>query len=403
MIDYFYRAFEDEHRGSRELIKERLNIYRPFIEPLLKLYPSSNAIDLGCGRGEWLEILNDLGIKGLGIDLDAGMLSACRSNGLQVIQSDAISFLDTVPDNSQLVVSAFHLVEHISFESLQKLMSAAQRVLVPGGLLIMETPNPENITVATCNFYLDPSHEKPIPPVLLSFLTKFLGFSRSKLLRLQESKQVCRSKALTLYDVLGGASPDYAVVAQKVADIKVMSLSNSAFEKEYGVSTHLLAQRYSDQQNQLFQGLEEKAQQAQEKAQQAEIGLILVSSSYSWRVTAPLRWLGAQYRKLRQEGVVARSKAFVKKCLRFFLHVLNYFFDSNSRSRALIIRLSRQCGLYSPLKKIYCRILQQPIKIIDLDTDQAESIKSVDELTPAARKLYLDLSVAIKKRDSRNS
>jgi len=403
MIDNFYRAFEDQHRGSRELIKERLNIYRPFIEPLLNLYPTSNAIDLGCGRGEWLEILNDLGIKGLGIDLDTGMLSACRNGGLQVIQADAITYLDNAPDDSQLVVSAFHLIEHISFEALQKLVSAAQRVLVPGGLLIMETPNPENITVATCNFYLDPSHEKPIPPVLLSFLTKFLGFSRSKLLRLQESEQLSRSKVLTLYDVLGGASPDYAVVAQKVADVEIMRLINSAFEKEYGVSTHFLAQRYSDQQTQHFQYLEEQAQQAQEQAQQAEHVLSLVGSSYSWKITSPLRWLGTQWRKLRQDGVLSRSKAFVKKCLRSFLRLLNSSFDSDSHVRLFLIRLSRRLGLYPPLKKIYCRILQQPIEIIDLDADESEGIKSVDELTPAARKLYLDLSAAIKNRDSRNN
>ncbi len=79
----------------------------------------------------------------------------------------------------------------------------------------METPNPENIVVATRDFYLDPTHQRPIPPQLLSFLPEFYGFARTKIIRLQESKDLEMRADLTLQDVLSGASPDYAVVAQK--------------------------------------------------------------------------------------------------------------------------------------------------------------------------------------------
>ena len=73
----FYRAFEDRHRGSRELIKSRLNVYKQFIEPLLAIEKNPFAIDLGCGRGEWLEVLGEIGVTAIGVDLDKGMLAAC--------------------------------------------------------------------------------------------------------------------------------------------------------------------------------------------------------------------------------------------------------------------------------------------------------------------------------------
>jgi SAM-dependent methyltransferase len=71
MTDGFYRAFEERYRGSRDLIKGRLQAYVPFVKPLLDIYPNAEAIDLGCGRGEWLEVLKGLGYKPTGVDLDA--------------------------------------------------------------------------------------------------------------------------------------------------------------------------------------------------------------------------------------------------------------------------------------------------------------------------------------------
>ena len=88
-------------------------------------------------------------------------------------------------------------------------------MLMPGGLLILETPNPENLVVGTSHFYLDPTHQRPIPPELLSFLPEYYGFAKLKTLRLQERRELSGGKAPTLFDVLDGVSPDCAVVAQK--------------------------------------------------------------------------------------------------------------------------------------------------------------------------------------------
>lgn len=243
----FYRAFEDRFRGSRSLIQQRLQVYLPYVQPLLQLYPPAPAaLDLGCGRGEWLELLQSQGFAPQGIDLDEGMLAACREHGLPAVQGDAIAYLRALGDATQAIVSGFHIAEHISFEDLQTLVSEAQRVLKPGGLLILETPNPENIVVGSHSFYLDPTHQRPLPPNLLSFLPEHLGYARVKVLRLQEESRLVDSPRIQLIDVLGGVSPDYAVVAQKAASPEVLLAFDAAFDLVHGIGLETLAQRFDD-------------------------------------------------------------------------------------------------------------------------------------------------------------
>ncbi|KUY82350.1 methyltransferase type 11 [Burkholderia sp. RF4-BP95] len=244
-MDSFYRAFEDQHRGSRELIKGRLAKYLPFITPLATLYPGGKVFDLGCGRGEWLELMTEAGFAPVGVDLDADMLEACRERGLPVFQGDAIEYLASLDSDSHVIVSAFHVVEHVSFEQVRRIVSEALRVLKPGGLLILETPNPENIVVAGCNFYLDPSHKQPIPPELLSFVGEYAGFARVKLLRLQEASALQDEHArIHLLDVLGGVSPDYAIVAQKPCSEEAAAPFDEAFNADYGLALAKLAARF---------------------------------------------------------------------------------------------------------------------------------------------------------------
>lgn len=248
MNNAFYRAFEDRHRGSRELIKSRLTAYLPFLIPLAAQQQPS-ALDLGCGRGEWLELLAETGFSARGVDLDEGMLAACRERGLQVETADALDYLRAQPDASLALVSAFHLIEHVPFDAVQDLITEALRALQPGGLLIMETPNPENLMVATSGFYMDPSHLHPIPPLLLEFVVEFNGFARHKVVRLQESPQLHDALRLDLINVLNGASPDYSVVAQKAGDLAVIAPFDSAFGIDYGLDLATLAQRYQAQQD----------------------------------------------------------------------------------------------------------------------------------------------------------
>ncbi|MCF8212239.1 MAG: class I SAM-dependent methyltransferase, partial [Rhodoferax sp.] len=210
----FYRAFEDKYRGSRDLISARLRVYLPYIQPLAALHPQRQVLDLGCGRGEWLALLMQHQISASGIDQDEAMLAACREHGLSATQGDALTHLQAQPDQSLLAVTGFHIAEHLPFETLQALIAQARRALVPGGLLILETPNPENLLVGSAHFYLDPTHQRPLPSQLLVFLAEHQGFAPVQMLRLQEAPHLAGQGVPSLYEVLAGVSPDYAVVAQ---------------------------------------------------------------------------------------------------------------------------------------------------------------------------------------------
>ncbi len=256
----FYRAFEDRHRGSRELILSRLQVYLPFIMPLATPYEDLGALDLGCGRGEWLELIKHNGFKAKGIDLDSGMLSACRELKLDVYQGDALNYLRGVATESLTVVSAFHLVEHISFDTLRELVEQAHRALKPGGLLILETPNSENLMVGTSSFYLDPTHQRPLPAQLLSFVVEYTGFGRVSTLYLQESPDLATAQKTTLINVLNGVSPDYAVVAQKNAPADILALFDTPFNRSYGIRLDSLASSYDQQVELRVAQVEEKTQ-----------------------------------------------------------------------------------------------------------------------------------------------
>lgn len=390
MSDGFYRAFEEKHRGSRELIKSRLRAYLPFVEPLAELDKGAQTIDLGCGRGEWLELMTEVGFKSHGVDLDEGMLSGCVELGLSVDKGDAIAFLAALPSESQAIVSVFHVVEHISFEQLQTVVSEALRVLKPGGLLIMETPNPENIVVATCNFYLDPTHQRPIPPQLLSFLPEYYGFARVKTVRLQESKELMQSTSLTLRDVLDGVSPDYAVIAQKAAAADVFHRIDPAFEDEYGLSLATLAARYTAQLDTKAQQAAAKAGHAEAQAQQtvvraqhaeaqAQQAIQAMVNSCSWRITAPLRWFWLQARMLRDQGVSTRTKALVKKVMRSAVRSCLDFLEARPVARVRLVTLTRRLGLYQLLRGVFSR-LSSNLNSANMSAEQQAQAQLPNEL-----------------------
>jgi O-antigen chain-terminating methyltransferase len=215
----FYRNLEDQFRGSRESIKERVSAYQGFLDLLLESLPEHRALDLGCGRGELLELLTESGFKAQGVDIDEGMLRACRELNLDAIQKDALAALREAEANSLAIVSALHVVEHLPLEALMAIMHEAQRALMPGGFLLMETPNPENIYTAILYFNMDPSHIKPIPPELLRFMTKQSGFENSSVIRLNHGSQTSATKNPSIQDIIFSVSPDYAVLAQKQGGI----------------------------------------------------------------------------------------------------------------------------------------------------------------------------------------
>ena len=399
MIDDFYQAFESRFRGPRELIKARQRVYLPFIEPLLLFYEEAQAVDLGCGRGEWLEILKESGFHGHGVDLDDGMLAACRQAGLDVVTQDALSALKALPDESQVVVSGFHIAEHIDFSDLRLLIQEALRVLKPAGLLILETPNPENITVGTVNFYLDPTHQKPIPPPLLSFLPEYYGFSRVKTLRLQENKTLLGTGWTHLRDVWEGVSPDYAVVAQKAADAPLLEASAAPFMKEYGLTPGVLIGKFDQQVLQASEratAAQTQAQQASERAENAEAALRAIHQSRSWRLTAPLRRVGHMARV-----TIQRTKALqltIKKQIGSLLtHAVHHVDQHPTLRRTVLHVLGRFPALKARLKAAVMAgdtlapAISPPVSA------------GVANLTPHARQIYTVLKNKMDRRKKERS
>lgn len=245
----FYRKFEDAYRGSEQLIAQRLTFYTPFIQSLLLETPNPVALDLGCGRGEWLKFIKTLGIDDmLGIDLDEQMLEAARKQSLNVIEGNALTFLADAPDNKYDLITAFHFVEHIDFSSLQELVSNLFRVLKPNGLIILETPNAENLVVGSNNFHLDPTHNKPIPSLLLEFLIKHHGFRLTTTARLQHNKEFDNEEELGLFDVINGTSKDYAVIASKRNEPQSGKFAN-LFNNKYGYSLRDMLLMYDEKRN----------------------------------------------------------------------------------------------------------------------------------------------------------
>jgi O-antigen chain-terminating methyltransferase len=186
-LDAFYFAFEERFRGSREEINKRLEVYLPRLREAQIAPGDSLILDLGCGRGEWLELLRDNGYRARGIDLNRVVIEQCQSRGLDVLEGDVIAYLQSLPDNSVALVTGFHLIEHLPFEILMKLLSESFRVLRPRGMAIFETPNPANVLVGSCNFYFDPTHRNPLPSLMTQFLVQYCGFAEVEILNLNPS------------------------------------------------------------------------------------------------------------------------------------------------------------------------------------------------------------------------
>ena len=219
-FDALYVAFENQFRGSRELIKKRVRVYLDDVRGAGAVTADSPILDLGCGRGEWLELVNENGLAGEGVDSNAIMVSACQERGLRVTEGDALEYLRALPAESRGAITAFHLIEHLEFQVLVQLLRESFRVLRPGGLAIFETPNPDNVLVGSNRFYSDPTHLHPLPKEYSRFILQSVGFSDVVTRPLNPDKDSLSKKAATpelrnFLNRLFFGEQDYAVIGKK--------------------------------------------------------------------------------------------------------------------------------------------------------------------------------------------
>ncbi len=216
LLDPLYAAFEDRFRGPRDEVRKRLQVYLPILKDAGIV---RDALDVGCGRGEWLELLKDEAIEGRGVDHNRVFVKECRKKTLEVVEEDATAYLRGLPNESLNVITSFHLVEHLPFEDLIKLLDEMIRTLRSGGLLILETPNPENFMVGSYSFYADPTHRNPIPSATLQFLLESRGLSRVEVMKLRpwdEARLEGDSEIVKRFNEYFYSAPDYGVTAWKV-------------------------------------------------------------------------------------------------------------------------------------------------------------------------------------------
>lgn len=214
-LDVFYANFEDRFRGTEELISKRQEEYLPYFSKAKINFEEHPVLDIGSGRGEFLKLLNANKINAVGLDINEDMVRRTVEKGLKAELGDALSYLKRQKAQSLGVITGFHIVEHIPFSILMQLFTAAYRTLCEDGFVIFETPNPENVTVGSNGFYMDPSHLNPIPPDLLAFALENCGFRKIEILRLHPSD---RPANLNVHEQIANyfyGPLDYAVIAYK--------------------------------------------------------------------------------------------------------------------------------------------------------------------------------------------
>lgn len=219
--DAWYVSFEDEFRGPREEIKNNARFYLPMLREAGAGSQETPVLDIGSGRGEWIEVLRDEGLSASGVDCNRAMVAHCLERGLTVTEAEAVGYLRDLPAESLGAVTAFHVIEHLPLPTLLDLLDEAVRVLKPGGIAIFETPNPSNILVGAHNFYLDPTHRNPLPSVVTKFIAEARGLCRVEVKPLHPCPEGTRvrddgSEIVRRFNEYFYGPQDYAVVGYKV-------------------------------------------------------------------------------------------------------------------------------------------------------------------------------------------
>ncbi len=167
---YKYVGFEDRFRGAQADIRDRLRTY------VAEFDGCSDVLDIGCGRGEFLDLLRARGISGRGVDLNDEMVAVCRDRGLDATTMDALAYLDAQPDGSLGGLFGAQVVEHLDPDYLLRLLETAFHKLRPGSVAILETINPACWFAFFSSYIRDITHVRPLHPDTLQYLMTASGF-----------------------------------------------------------------------------------------------------------------------------------------------------------------------------------------------------------------------------------
>lgn len=207
-----YGRFAERFRGSEEYVKAGQQFYRPHFAG------RANVLDIGCGRGEFLEMMREAGVPARGIDLSEESVAACRHKGLEAEVADLYPYLAALPEASLDGIFCSQVVEHLSPERLPEMIKLCASRLARNGVIAIETPNPECLAIFATHFYLDPTHHRPVPHPLLAFYLEEFGIGAIEVRRLSpaaESMPSLQSLPADFREAFFGAL-DYAIIGRKL-------------------------------------------------------------------------------------------------------------------------------------------------------------------------------------------
>jgi SAM-dependent methyltransferase len=451
--DALYSAFEEQFRGSREEVARRLTVYLPVLDKAGVREAESPVLDLGCGRGEWLELLGQHEYAARGVDLNEEFVVHGQQRGIDVVHADAVEYLSSQPEGSCAAVTSFHLVEHLAPGRLVDLLAQTHRVLRPGGIFILETPNPENHVVGACTFFLDPTHVAPLPPLLLQFLTEQAGFAATWVARVNSDTMgipleyvprdapysLQMNAAIHLLNQGRYTAPDYAIIAQKdggmvsiagsreldricgpepmdITSFRRLEAEAKAHEaearaQEAEARAHEAEARAQEAEARMqeaearaheaearMQEAEAQFAAAEARAREAEAQFAAILRGVSWRITSPWRWAKrTTLRFARPWGSGRRARPWLKSRAKVIIgHPMQWLLARPHVGSVVDRQLAR-----FPAVDRMVRAAVREVSRSTIPTGPAGATvpSDLEDLPVSAREVFADLQRAIERRD----
>ena len=211
-LGFDYGRFAERFRGTEEYVKAGQQFYLPYFRDC------RNVLDIGCGRGEFLEMMRGAGVPAKGIDLGEESVAMCRHKGLDAEVADLFVYLENLPEASLDGIFCSQVVEHLPPERLPEMIRLCASRLQRNGVIAIETPNPECLAIFATHFYLDPTHQRPVPHPLLAFYLEEFGVGNIEVRKLSpaaESMPSVKSLPEDFREAFFGGL-DYAILGRKL-------------------------------------------------------------------------------------------------------------------------------------------------------------------------------------------
>tara|TARA_Y100001968_G_scaffold327865_1_gene373818 strand:- start:18017 stop:19252 length:1236 start_codon:yes stop_codon:yes gene_type:complete len=379
----FYLEFENKFRGSRQQILDSLEFYNEILSCVYDNCPIKTVLDIGCGRGEWLEHCEKKGFKAIGIEMNKKMFIKCESKGFDVLFGDAIDLLKDLDDDSVSIVSGFHFIEHIENQKLNIILCEIKRILSPAGVLIFETPSIDNLSVSSKLFYLDPTHINPINPDEIIFRLTQLGFLNARYFYMKPGPLV-DSYTLSMTRILNGVSQDLLVLATKSSLNKYLNYNDFYLnmKRKSSISTMQAATEFDREVVYLKSKLlEQEISIFKLKQNLNKIEKLYSNSSnyhfFSYKKFAIklIKKILSIFKKLIKKILKISSKIYsfisFRIPLYFFLRFILYIRESNFLT-GMITNILYRCGQNDNPSKLYIRVKEAII--LDKDIDRINNL-----------------------------